>query len=559
MFFTSPMIFPSLNLIQRALVDGLRRFPLVVLAGLFGAAAMIALNHTDSDSVEKLCSRAAFAAAFALPLLVAAGYAGELFPRGRWIFAAGTLLAVWAHWHFLDPEKDGLTFLLVWIAAAGLASAVPGFVSEPKSNWWRVNIGGLNALVLAAILTLVVMVGLLLATHSLQALFDLVIPKISQDVMAVCGFLIGPLAVVMLLPTARAELDARLPGFAVWGRLCQWALVPIGFLFTAILAAYAVRIVVERNLPDGMVALPVLALGCYGLAALWLLEPWRGEKGWSKAFARSFPVAFPLFSVLLFLALARRIEDYGFTWPRYAALALAIWIVACCLVVLVRRTAAPAFAPALLAAFALVAAFGPLSSQEVCLRSQTRHLEQLLADRSADSESRIASSVRYLAYNYDRTVLERFTGPLDLKEDAPKYDIAQAARKKLGLPNINYDGSVTLEFNWPEERPLIVEGYRVVHGIRCRAVPLGKTASGESLEIRRKDSELAAYAGSKKLHAFDLSGIHPDAPAKADQPPGFPWEFEGREFRIVVLNAQWHEKSESESELISADIVVLEK
>lgn len=553
------MPIPSLFFLQRALADGLRRFPLVVLAGLLGAVAMILVHHSGSGAVETLGTRAAYAAAFALPLLVAAAYAGELFPRRRWIFQGAALLAIWAHWQFLDPEKDGVTFLLVWIAAAGIASAVPGLVAEPKSNWWRVNIGGLNALVLAGILTLVVMIGLLLAVESLRALFDLKIPKISQDVVAMCGFLVGPLAVVVLLPAARAELDAQLPGFAVWGRFCQWALVPIGFLFTAILAAYAVRIVVERNLPDGMVALPVLALGCYGLAALWLLEPWRVEKGWAKAFARSFPVVFPLFSILLFLALARRIEEYGFTSPRYAALALAIWIVACCLVVLVRRAAAPAFAPALLAVFALVAAFGPLSSREVCLRSQTRHLEQLLADRSADSESRIASSVRYLAYNYDRTVIERFTGPLDIKEDSVKYDIAQAARKKLGLPNINYDGSLSLEFNWPKERPLSVEGFRLVHGIRCRAVPLGKTASGEALEIRRKDSQLAAYAGSKKLHAFDLSTIDPAAAAKADSPPGFPWEFEGRKFRVVILNAQWNKKSERVSDLVSVDVVVFEK
>lgn len=553
------MNIASLHTVRQAIADGLRRFPLVILAGLLGTAAIIVLNHSDSKTIENLGFRITCAVAFAFPLLVASAYAGELFPRPRWIFQTAALLAIWANWQFLDPKKDGLTLFLVWLVAAATASAVPGLVKNPKSNWWRTNIGALNALILAKILTLVVFIGLMLALESLRSLFHLELSGVREDVMAVCGFLVAPLAVVMLLPAARADLDSDQPGFAVWGRLCQWALVPIGFLFTAILAAYAIRILIERELPDGMVALPVLALGCYGLAAQWMLEPWRTDRAWAKAFSRIFPIAFPLFSILLFMALARRIEDYGFTTERYAALAIAVWIVACCLVVLIRRSAPPAFAPGLLAAFCLVAAFGPLSSQEVCLRSQTHQLEKLLANRSADTESRIASSLHYLAYNYEQSVVERFTGPLDLENEPSKYDIANAARKKLGLPKINYDGSAQIKFDWPTERPISIEGYRLVYGIRCASVPLGKTASGEKLEIWRKNNELAAYAGSKKLHAFNLSQIDPKAAEFAPTPPSFPWSFEGREFLLIILEARWDKTAESARELASANVIILEK
>jgi hypothetical protein len=553
------MSIPPLQPIRQALAEGLRRFPLVILTGLLGTAAMIVLNHSESETIEAFASRIAYSAVFSFPLLVAAVYAGELFRRQRRFFQIAALLAIWAHWQFLDPKKDALTFVLVWIAAAATVSAVPGLVANPKSNWWRANIGAINALILAKILTLVVLLGLMLAVESLNALFDLELKGLDGDVMAVCVFLVAPLAVVMLLPPARSELDVAEPGYAAWGRLCQWALVPIGFLFTAILAAYAVRILIEQQLPNGMVALPVLTLGCYGLAALWILKPWRNEKIWAKAFSRVFPVAFPLFSILLFLALARRIEDYGFTFDRYAALALAIWIVACCLVSLIGRTASPALAPALLAVFALVAAFGPLSSQEVCLRSQTRHLEKLLADRTPENDTRIASSLRYLAYHYDQSIVERFTGPLDLEKDPSKWEIAKAAIKKLGLSEMNPDSPFEVEFDWPEERPLSTEGYRLVHGIRCGPVPLGQTASGEKLEIWRRNGELAAYAGSKKLHAFDLSTIDPESAESAAAPPGFPWSFEGREFLVVILEAEWRKTSPSTRELTRADVIVFEK
>jgi len=546
------MLLPSFSTIREALAVSLRRFPLVILAGLVGAVAMIFLNHSDAS--KEITARIAYTMGFAFPLLVAAVYAGELFPRRRWIFQLAAVLGIWAYWQFLDPEREGLTLLLVWIAAISIASTVPGLVKEPGKNWWRVNIGTLNALVLAKILTLVVLLGLLLAFESIESLFNLELRRIDSDVIAVCVFLVAPLAVTALLPVARAELDATQPGFAVWGRFCQWALVPMGFLFTGILAAYAVRILIERAMPDGMVAMPVLALGCFGLAALWLLEPWRDERKWARAFSRIFPVVFPLFSILLFLALARRIEDYGFTFQRYGALALAVWITACCVVLLVRRSASPAFAPALLAVFSLIAAFGPLSSQEVCLRSQSDRLKQLLAERSEDNADRIASSLRYIALNYDQATVEQFTGPLDLEKDASKYEVAKAARKKLGLPEIHYDGSVRVEFEWPEEKPIPVEGYRLLHKWNRGTIALGP----DDLRIQIRDGKLAAWSGSKKLHDFDLPVLDPSKAESAEAPPTFDWTFEGREFRVMVLSAGWAGTGKA-ARLTGGEILVLEK
>ena len=544
----------SFESVRKVLLSALHRFPLVILAGVIGATAMVVLNHSDSEAVKETATRVGYAMGFAFPLFVAAVYAGELFPCRRWLFQVAAVLGVWAYGQFLDPEREGLTLLLVGIAAVSVASAVPGLVKESGKNWWRVNIGTLNAIVLAQILTLVVLVGLLLAVESIKALFDLELQRIPGDVIAVCVFLIAPLAVTALLPAARAELDATQPGFAVWGRLCQWALVPMGFLFTGILTAYAVRIVIERAMPDGMVALPVLVLGCYGLAALCLLEPWRDERKWARAFARIFPVVFPLFSILLFLALARRIDDYGFTFQRYTALALAVWISVCCLVLLVRRSVPLAFAPALLAVAALIAAFGPLSSQQVCLRSQSYWLKQLLAERSEDNADRIASSLRYIAFNYDQATVEKFTGPLDLEKDASTYEVAKAARKKLGLPELNYDGSVRVEFDWPEKKPIPVQGYRFLHKWNRGSVSLGPV----DLMIQIRDGELAVWSGSKKLHIFDLAVLDPSKAESAEAPPSFDWNHEGREFRIILLSAEWAGAGK-EARLTGGDVLVLEK
>jgi hypothetical protein len=186
-------------------------------------------------------------------------------------------------------------------------------------------------------------------------------------------------------------------------------------------------------------------------------------------------------------------------------------------------------------------------------------LEKLLANRSPENDPRIASSLHYLAYNYDRSVVERFTGELDLEKNPSQWDIEQAAQKKLNLPKISYDGSIKVEFDWPKERPLPIEGYRLIHGIRCGIVPLGETSSGEKLEIRHGFAELAVFAGTKKLHAFDLPTINPKTAVAAPTPPSFPWSFEGREFLLIILEAQWEKPAADARKLTRADVIVLEK
>ena len=133
----------SFESFRKVLLSALHRFPLVILAGVIGATAMVVLNHSDSEAVKETATRVGYAMGFAFPLFVAAVYAGELFARRRWLFQVAAVLGVWAYGQFLNPEREGLTLLLVGIAALSIASAVPGLVNEPGKNWWRVNIGTL--------------------------------------------------------------------------------------------------------------------------------------------------------------------------------------------------------------------------------------------------------------------------------------------------------------------------------------------------------------------------------------------------------------------------------
>ena len=533
------MTSPILPRIRTAILLGSRRFPLLTVAGLIGFVAMLLLNHSESEEIQNQCRDIGLAVVFAFPLIIAAGYTGALFPSRSLLAHIIAIGCVLAHWHFLDYEITPL--VLLWVASTALASVIPGIIREPQSNWWRINIGTLNALFLTFCLTSVLCMGLYLALESINALFGLKISRFSADIPSFCGFLIAPLALSILLPAARAPLDAELPGYALWGRFCQWALVPLGFLFTGILTIYGIRILLQWELPDGIVALPVICLGCYGLTAQLMLEPWREEKVWAKGFTRLFPAVFPIFSVLLFVALFQRIGEYGFTSERYLALAIAVWITVSSLLLLVRRTANPAFVPALLALAAIISAIGPLNLRTVCLKSQSTELLSLLSQRSPDNEARIASVLQYIALNYDRATVERIIGPLGLKGEAAKGEVLRAAQKKLRLVAA-FECDAGVEFKWPTTQPVSINGYRRIYGPVDRKITIAGSDSSDDLHIEQMESGLRVYQGQKTLHTFDLSSIDPDSAEQAPAPPNFTWNVGDTRFQVVILEAQWRMK-----------------
>lgn len=473
-----------------SLVAASGRFPLVLLAGLAGLAAALVVNHgSGNKDVENQCIRLMLAAGVALPLGV----------------------------------------------AAALASAVPGAAGNVA--WWRMNVGMIQAVVLAGILSGIVALGLQLAVFSVEKLFDFELDKLHIDLMSFAAFVIAPLAVITLLPTAPNEAAAA-SGF--WEGLCKWVLVPLGFVFTAILAVYAATILVHWELPDGMVAMPVLSLGAYGTAALLLLQPWRDGRAWARWFARVYPAAFLVFSVLMFLAIAERIGAYGVTFARYSALAFGLWFAVAAVVFLLRARKGSLIVTGLLALGSAAAALGPASAATLSLRSQSERLRALLLSPAGEADtSQIKDGLKFLASNFGLAAVEDVTGPLGLDaEKVRPWQLPDEAMKKLGLET----GGGTIKFEWNGDGALPTEGFRFVYPAwrnGWTACELGKNAAGEPLAVKFRSGELAVFAGDEKVRELLPSAmLGTKSGTDATEPLCVPFSVEGREFCLFVLRAE---------------------
>src|SRR5690606_19950461 len=141
----------------------------------------------------------------------------------------------------------------------------------------------------------------------------------------------------------------------------QYVLIPLMTIYLAILLVYEIKILVEWEMPKGIVATLILGYAVFGMLSLLLIWPTRGDDGnrWVRLFSRSFYLTMLPLIVLLALAVYQRVSHYGFTEERYILMVLTIWLAAITAYFLSSQKDDIRLIPVSLAALALLSTFGP--------------------------------------------------------------------------------------------------------------------------------------------------------------------------------------------------------
>ncbi|MBK8555359.1 MAG: DUF4153 domain-containing protein [Lewinellaceae bacterium] len=162
-----------------------------------------------------------------------------------------------------------------------------------------------------------------------------------------------------------------------------------------------------------------------------------------------WPVLLPMV-LLLFVAIGRRISDYGITEPRFMVAHAGVWLLVVGLYFVISQRDNIKFIPLSLAAFTLVAIVGPFNAFNVSQRNQTSELQRLLeangrllegkttvSQRTVSDQdaARIESCLKFLE---DRDALYRitpwFSKPLDsLPEISPGEDMSTRIMAHLNI------------------------------------------------------------------------------------------------------------------------------
>jgi len=231
--------------------------------------------------------------------------------------------------------------------------------------------------------SLVLYLGISLAILALQYLFGLEVENTFYESLGVwTGITFNTFYFLGGIPTNRSDLfiEEGLTYPKSLKYFTQYVLLPLVSLYLLILLSYEIKLLVQWTLPKGWVSEMIIAYAIFGILSILLVHPIKNNLNnqWINVFSRYYFISLIPLSVLFFLALYRRISDYGFTEDRYILLLLAFWIMGISIFMILKKDYPIRYIPISLWILALFCLFNPWNLFETTKISQLKRFEKSL-------------------------------------------------------------------------------------------------------------------------------------------------------------------------------------
>jgi len=254
-------------------------------------------------------------------------------------------------------------------------------VNDNSASFWYFNFQTFTAIFFAVITALILGAGLSIIFASMTYLFDIQFNQsIYGNIWLFVWSLLFPLYILVNIDNNfdYQQQNCQFPkGVRI---IASYILVPLMSIYIVVLYTYMVKILLQWQLPQGNVGWMVSIFGIVGITTKMIIYPLRKVGSRSLLlFERYFYPALLCPTLLLFLAISVRINDYGVTESRYAIGLIGLWFLIVSLLAIFRpkqfhlKTAA-----VILSFLCLIASFGPWGMQKLSIQSQVKRFELLL-------------------------------------------------------------------------------------------------------------------------------------------------------------------------------------
>lgn len=174
--------------------------------------------------------------------------------------------------------------------------------------------------------------------------------------------------------------------------LLLYIVIPLITIYTTILYAYFIKIIVARNWPEGLVSHLVLWYSIITVGVVFFIHPLIDKNKLAKVFTFWFPKIIIPILLMMFVSIGIRIREYGITENRYFVLVLGIWVLGIMIYFSVARKMKNIIIPISLSIIVLNAVFGPLSSFSISRYSQNKRFEEILVKNNMLRSGKIVKS-----------------------------------------------------------------------------------------------------------------------------------------------------------------------
>lgn len=456
------MRFPSVELALQQSRASFRRFPLAILSGLLATVVVLRMIEGPTEDWQP---RMVATLVVGLALFTASATTAERFGVSglrRWLTDLGIALSLsllYLTSHGWTERHAFLRFAQLLVTAHLVVAVAPYLGGGGLRGFWQYNRFLFLRFLVATLHAGVLWVGLAVALAAIDKLFGVNIrSETYAQLWAVMAFSFHPWFFLGGVPQDYAELD-RLEEYPGGLKVfTQYVLIPLVVIYLAILTTYLGKVLLTRTWPSGWIGYLVSSVSATGVLALLLVHPIREREDsrWVRAYGRWWFVALLPSLVMLLLAVAQRIGQYGITEPRYFLLVLTLWLLGLALYYSRKGSENIKLIPVTLALVAALSAFGPWGADAVSRRSQTMRFSRILAANGmggageivparepvAPADRRELSAIlRYLETSHGEAAVARVIGvPVDsvlvwkaATASGTDSPVAAGAMRRIGL------------------------------------------------------------------------------------------------------------------------------
>ena len=551
------MPLPSVEALAAAARRTLVRFPTVLLAAVVAAVAGVVVVEGASQNIpDEFWGRFFGTAAMGIPLYLAMDLLAERrrwglpMRAGLWLAGAVLLAAFMISWYNWSTPVAVARYVQVSATYHLLVAVLPFAAPGLLQGFWQYNKTLLLRLVTGAIFTGVLYAGLAVALLALDNLFGLHVPgERYGQLWIVLVFVFNTWFFLGGIPDPIGELDTRTDYPTGLKIFAQYVLVPLVVVYLVILTLYLGKVLITQEWPSGWIGWLVSSVAAAGIFSLLLVHPIaeRAENRWMRTYARGFYVALLPSIVMLWLAIWKRVEQYGVTERRYFLAVLSVWLAAIAVYYAVKRSRDIRLIPVSLCLVGALTFGGPWGAYRVSEASQIRRLRTLLTQADVlrdglvqpaphavafEDRREISAIVRYLVETHGTEGISGWFGEPLAQADtigengspSPLEDVDRRAALITSLMGVDYverwAGSASGSFNyWVQwdRAPLPIAGFdatvSVVNLVRDSAV------IGDGITVRYDSASagLQVRSGGEVLAAFPLLPVL-DSAAMAPRP-----------------------------------------
>ncbi|MEN6351588.1 MAG: DUF4153 domain-containing protein [Syntrophomonas sp.] len=386
--------------IMRGLFAAVARFPLTV-ACLSGAAVLICYMISLDKEPELIVQKLMFTFLLGAFLGVASQFSCERFvrlDRKRLVVYALSALLILGYYLILAPAPS-ISFEVQIRTFVAVFAMFCVFVWVPSCRN-RADFNTVALVHMKSAFTSVLYSGVLSAgCASIIAAVDTLLFNVNEDAyaytMTIIWVLFATIYYLSLLPCFNSEESEDREYAGHMGQypklleiLVSYIAIPLITVYTLVLAAYFVKILVTLKWPSGQLGTMVLAYSAAGLA-IYILASLLDNR-FASWYRRVFPKVLIPVVIMQLISVGIRVNAYAITESRYYVMLFGVFSIACGILLSFKPVSKNGIIALLAAGFAIFSVLPPVDAFTVSRVSQISRLENMLVQEGILNSGKIS-------------------------------------------------------------------------------------------------------------------------------------------------------------------------